>query len=203
MGGYIVGTRSLGFNSYAYIKNTVDFLQFDDVTSGLIKAAVFGFIIAIMGCYHGFNSKGGAQGVGRATTNAVVSARRSSSSPPTSSSPRCCSRSERWPNGHIVLQDVRKAFGPKQVLNGIDLSVPQGPFAGGDRRLRHRQVGDDQMHPRHPPRPIPARSRSAARRSSASRARRATNISARFGMLFQGARTLRLACPSGRMSPSA
>ncbi len=74
MGGYIVGTRSLGFNSYAYIKNTADFLHTDDVTSGLIKAAVFGFIIAIMGCYHGFNSKGGAQGVGRATTNAVVSA---------------------------------------------------------------------------------------------------------------------------------
>jgi phospholipid/cholesterol/gamma-HCH transport system permease protein len=74
MGGYIVGTRSLGFNSYAYIKNTADFLHVDDVTSGLIKAAVFGFIIAVMGCYHGFNSKGGAQGVGRATTNAVVSA---------------------------------------------------------------------------------------------------------------------------------
>ena len=74
MGGYIVGTRSLGFNSFAYIKNTADFLHRDDVTSGLIKAAVFGFIIAIMGCYHGFNSKGGAQGVGRATTNAVVSA---------------------------------------------------------------------------------------------------------------------------------
>ena len=74
MGGYIVGTRSLGFNSYAYIKNTADFLHMDDFTSGLIKAAVFGFIIALMGCYHGFNSKGGAQGVGRATTNAVVSA---------------------------------------------------------------------------------------------------------------------------------
>ncbi|MGB8314782.1 MAG: ABC transporter permease [Aestuariivirga sp.] len=74
MGGYIIGTHSLGFNSYAYIKNTADFLHFDDVTSGLIKAAVFGFIIAVMGCYHGFNSKGGAQGVGRATTNAVVSA---------------------------------------------------------------------------------------------------------------------------------
>jgi phospholipid/cholesterol/gamma-HCH transport system permease protein len=73
MGGYIVGTRSLGFNSYAYIKNTQDFLEVDDVTSGLIKAAAFGFIIAVMGCYHGFNSKGGAQGVGRATTNAVVS----------------------------------------------------------------------------------------------------------------------------------
>jgi phospholipid/cholesterol/gamma-HCH transport system permease protein len=74
MGGYIVGTRSLDFNAYAYIKNTADFLHLDDVTSGLIKAAVFGFIIALMGCYHGFHSKGGAQGVGRATTNAVVSA---------------------------------------------------------------------------------------------------------------------------------
>jgi len=74
MGGYIVGTRSLGLNSYAYLKTTSDFLSLDDVTSGLIKAAFFGLIIAIMGCYHGFNSKGGAQGVGRATTNAVVSA---------------------------------------------------------------------------------------------------------------------------------
>ncbi len=73
MGGYLVGTRSLGFNEFAYIKNTADFLQASDITSGLIKAAVFGFIIALMGCYHGFNSKGGAQGVGRATTNAVVS----------------------------------------------------------------------------------------------------------------------------------
>jgi phospholipid/cholesterol/gamma-HCH transport system permease protein len=73
MGGYFVGTRSLGFNGASYIKTTVDQLHFDDITSGLIKAAVFGFIIALMGCYHGFNSKGGAQGVGRATTNAVVS----------------------------------------------------------------------------------------------------------------------------------
>ena len=73
-GGYVVGIKSLGFNSGAYLKNTVDFLEFDDVSSGLIKSAVFGFIIALMGCYHGFNSKGGAQGVGRATTNAVVSA---------------------------------------------------------------------------------------------------------------------------------
>jgi phospholipid/cholesterol/gamma-HCH transport system permease protein len=72
-GGYMVGTRSLGFNDYAYLKNTADFLTVNDVVSGLIKAAVFGFIIALMGCYHGFHSKGGAQGVGRATTNAVVS----------------------------------------------------------------------------------------------------------------------------------
>ena len=45
-----------------------------DVLSGLVKAAVFGFLIALMGCYHGYHSKGGAQGVGSATTNAVVSA---------------------------------------------------------------------------------------------------------------------------------
>jgi phospholipid/cholesterol/gamma-HCH transport system permease protein len=74
MGGFIVGTSSLEFNAGVYIKNTADFLKFDDVMSGLIKAGVFGFIIAIMGCFHGFHSKGGAQGVGRATTNAVVSA---------------------------------------------------------------------------------------------------------------------------------
>jgi phospholipid/cholesterol/gamma-HCH transport system permease protein len=46
----------------------------DDVLSGLVKAAVFGFLIALMGCYQGYNSKGGAQGVGSATTLAVVSA---------------------------------------------------------------------------------------------------------------------------------
>lgn len=74
MGGYIVGTKTLGFNEGVYIKNTVDFIQFEDVFSGLVKAAAFGFIIALMGCYHGYHSAGGAQGVGRATTNAVVSA---------------------------------------------------------------------------------------------------------------------------------
>ena len=73
MGGYVIGTRGLGFNGAAFLKTTADALHTDDVTSGLIKASVFGFIIALMGCYHGFNSKGGAQGVGRATTNAVVS----------------------------------------------------------------------------------------------------------------------------------
>ncbi|MBU6443521.1 MAG: ABC transporter permease [Alphaproteobacteria bacterium] len=73
-GGYIVATKSLGFNGYVYLKNSVDFVTNEDVYSGLIKAAVFGFIIALMGCYNGFNSKGGAQGVGAATTNAVVTA---------------------------------------------------------------------------------------------------------------------------------
>jgi phospholipid/cholesterol/gamma-HCH transport system permease protein len=74
MGGYIIGTQKLGFNEGTYLKNTFDFLETLDVVSGLVKAAVFGFIIALMGCYHGFHSKGGAQGVGRATTDAVVSA---------------------------------------------------------------------------------------------------------------------------------
>ena len=74
LGGYLVGTTSLGFNSAAYIQNTVDFLQSWDVVSGLIKGAVFGFFVALMGCYHGMNSGRGAQGVGKATTNAVVSA---------------------------------------------------------------------------------------------------------------------------------
>jgi len=73
-GGYIVATRSLGFNGAVYLKNTIDFVTQGDVVSGLVKAAMFGFIIALMGCYHGFHSKGGAQGVGQATTNAVVSA---------------------------------------------------------------------------------------------------------------------------------
>ena len=72
MGGFVVGTQSFGFNAAIYVQQTVNFLQPDDVFSGLIKAAVFGFIIAIMGCYRGYHSKGGAQGVGRATTNAVV-----------------------------------------------------------------------------------------------------------------------------------
>ena len=74
MGGWLVGITKLGLNSGAYLKNTVDFLESWDVTSGLLKAAVFGFIVALMGCYHGMNSGRGAQGVGRATTNAVVSA---------------------------------------------------------------------------------------------------------------------------------
>jgi phospholipid/cholesterol/gamma-HCH transport system permease protein len=72
-GGYVVSTQSLGFSGGIYLKNTVDFMTHQDVFSGLYKAAAFGFIIALMGCYNGFNSRGGAQGVGAATTNAVVS----------------------------------------------------------------------------------------------------------------------------------
>jgi phospholipid/cholesterol/gamma-HCH transport system permease protein len=74
LGGFLVGAYKLDFNPNAYINNTIDYMETQDVVSGLVKAATFGFIIALMGCYHGFRSKGGAQGVGKATTNAVVSA---------------------------------------------------------------------------------------------------------------------------------
>ena len=73
-GGFIVSTYKLGFNAAGYLGQTADNLRLDDVLSGLIKAAVFGFIIALMGCYTGYHSRGGAQGVGAATTHAVVSA---------------------------------------------------------------------------------------------------------------------------------
>jgi phospholipid/cholesterol/gamma-HCH transport system permease protein len=73
-GGWLVGVYRLDFNSTTYLKNTVDFLEFWDVGSGLVKGAAFGFIVALMGCYHGMNSGRGAQGVGRATKTAVVSA---------------------------------------------------------------------------------------------------------------------------------
>lgn len=74
MGGYLVSVHSLGFSSGPYISNTFKFLETIDVVSGLVKAAFFGLVIVIMGCYFGYNSRGGAEGVGIATTNAVVSA---------------------------------------------------------------------------------------------------------------------------------
>jgi len=74
MGGWLIGTTKLGFGSAGYLKATMDFLEVMDVVSGLVKAAVFGFVITLMGCWCGYNSRGGAQGVGAATTTAVVSA---------------------------------------------------------------------------------------------------------------------------------
>ncbi len=73
-GGFLVSVYNLGYNPSTYINSSWDALKTVDVLSGLVKAATFGFIIALMGCYNGYNSRGGAQGVGQATTNAVVSA---------------------------------------------------------------------------------------------------------------------------------
>ncbi len=74
LGGFIIAVVKLGFNTETYIVNTLNFVQADDVISGLAKAAVFGVLITLMGCYQGYNSRGGAQGVGAATTSAVVAA---------------------------------------------------------------------------------------------------------------------------------
>jgi len=72
VGGYLVSVVLLGANPVSYIDNTFRFMSSDDITSGLIKAAVFGMLIALIGCQQGLYTKGGAEGVGRATTRAVV-----------------------------------------------------------------------------------------------------------------------------------
>jgi phospholipid/cholesterol/gamma-HCH transport system permease protein len=74
MGGFLVAVWKLGFNPNTYLISTFSNLRVADVESGLIKACVFGFVISLMGCFHGYRSKGGAQGVGAATTSAVVTA---------------------------------------------------------------------------------------------------------------------------------
>jgi len=73
-GGYLVSVYKLGFNPAVFLKFTWDNVDSIDITSGLVKAACFGFIVALLGCYNGYHSRGGAQGVGAAATNSVVSA---------------------------------------------------------------------------------------------------------------------------------
>lgn len=73
-GGFMIGVYRLGFDADAFLQSSLEFLEVIDVVSGLVKAAVFGFLIALMGCYHGYYSDGGAEGVGSAATKAVVSA---------------------------------------------------------------------------------------------------------------------------------
>jgi phospholipid/cholesterol/gamma-HCH transport system permease protein len=73
-GGYLVAVKMMGSNPVLYGQNTYQFLQLNDIWSGLIKAAVFGLILTLTGCVRGYYTRGGAEGVGRATTNAVVSA---------------------------------------------------------------------------------------------------------------------------------
>ena len=73
-GGYIVAVKLMRTNPVVYKQNTYQFLALSDLWSGLIKAAVFGLILTLTGCVRGYNTSGGAEGVGRATTYAVVSA---------------------------------------------------------------------------------------------------------------------------------
>jgi phospholipid/cholesterol/gamma-HCH transport system permease protein len=72
MGGYLVSVMLLGSNPTVYMRRTYDYLDLEDVYIGLLKACIFGMIIATIGCYQGMYTRGGAEGVGKATTNAVV-----------------------------------------------------------------------------------------------------------------------------------
>ncbi|MBU0516171.1 MAG: ABC transporter permease [Proteobacteria bacterium] len=72
VGGYLVTVRLLGVDGGLYIAKTVEYLGVADVLNGLVKALVFGLIMSLIGCYKGYYTRGGAEGVGQATTQAVV-----------------------------------------------------------------------------------------------------------------------------------
>ena len=73
-GGGLISVGLFGANSYIYMERTFQFLEVNDITSGLIKAAFFGLVLSVTGCAKGFYTSGGAEGVGRSTTSAVVTA---------------------------------------------------------------------------------------------------------------------------------
>ena len=71
-GGYLVAVQLMGANPIVYWDRTYQYLELNDLSSGLIKAAVFGLILSVTGCTKGYFTTGGAEGVGRSTTSAVV-----------------------------------------------------------------------------------------------------------------------------------
>lgn len=72
IGGYLVAVHVLHANPVIYVRMSTDFLELNDIYGGILKACVFGVIISIVSCYKGFYTEGGAEGVGKATTGAVV-----------------------------------------------------------------------------------------------------------------------------------
>jgi phospholipid/cholesterol/gamma-HCH transport system permease protein len=72
MGGFMVGTSSLHINPDLYLQTSFKYLELKDIYTGFTKSFVFAIIIALVGCFEGLNTKGGAEGVGRATTRSVV-----------------------------------------------------------------------------------------------------------------------------------
>ena len=72
VGGYMISVNVLNLNGEQYISGIKTFVELSDITGGLLKAAAFGFIFSIVGCYKGFMTSGGAKGVGLATTQSVV-----------------------------------------------------------------------------------------------------------------------------------
>ena len=73
LGGFLIGTMKLGILPSLYWKMTTLPLVFKDLFSGLIKSVIFAMVICIVSCFEGFRTEGGAEGVGRSTTTAVVS----------------------------------------------------------------------------------------------------------------------------------
>ncbi len=72
LGGYLVGVKLLGIHGGIFMNKIYEFVELRDIYDGLIKAACFGLILTLVGCYKGFYTRGGAEGVGRATTQSVV-----------------------------------------------------------------------------------------------------------------------------------
>jgi phospholipid/cholesterol/gamma-HCH transport system permease protein len=72
IGGYLVGVKLLGIHGGIFMNKIYEFVEFSDIYDGLLKAACFGLILSLVGCYKGFYTHGGAEGVGRATTQSVV-----------------------------------------------------------------------------------------------------------------------------------
>ncbi|RTZ58059.1 MAG: ABC transporter permease [Gammaproteobacteria bacterium] len=73
-GGWFVAVKLFGVNDYLFWQKIRDIVELSDFTGGLIKSAVFGFLIAVVSCHFGFSTKGGTEGVGKATTASVVTA---------------------------------------------------------------------------------------------------------------------------------
>lgn len=71
-GGYFVGVKVLNTNPVTYINNSINYTEVSDIWFGLVKSLVFGAVVGIISCYKGFSTQGGAEGVGKATTGAVV-----------------------------------------------------------------------------------------------------------------------------------
>ncbi|MGH9679319.1 MAG: MlaE family ABC transporter permease, partial [Candidatus Acidiferrales bacterium] len=72
IGGYLISAFTLRLGAVAFWTRAINVLEFSDLMQGLTKPIVFGLILSTVGCYQGLNVKGGTQGVGRATTQAVV-----------------------------------------------------------------------------------------------------------------------------------
>jgi len=134
LGGYLIGVKLLGINSGTYIARTIDFVSFEDIVDGLIKASFFGLILTLVACYQGFNTTGGAAGVGKATTRAVVMGWRFNPCLRLYShiiydltGLRICKIiSGKCIENMIRITSLHKSFNGKKVLDGVDLQIDPG-----------------------------------------------------------------------------